>query len=331
MAKKAAAIKSKAITPEVIVDSQELQVTTTEGGLIESFVRGLSGFFTRATALETRAKQLLEEAKSWKQPTDGASDKALVEKVRTITAAKREIEDHWQITATVSRFHRRLTAARDRGVDVLEEASQLGTRLHNAYAEAERRRAREEEDRQRREAEERAKLDRERELARLEAAALEAEASSPDLSDREARFVDYYTGPYSEPARAAQHAGYKNPDQAAAKLLSQDKILQAIAAKRDALRLREQATAKRTAPVEVESVRVQADVAKGDTSRWSGEVIDAGAFLAAVLDPLARTRLGIPADVVTIDTVKLNEYARALHEQLDRWPGVRAKKTTSIR
>jgi hypothetical protein len=330
MAKKTAAPKkSTAIIPEVV--GEELQLTTNEGGLIESFVHGLTGFFTRASALETKAKSLLEEARRWKEPTDGDSDKALVERVRAITATKREIEEHWQITATVSRFHRRLTAARDRGVSVLEEATQLGTRLHNSYAEAERRRAREEEDRQRREAEQRAKLDRERELAQLEAAALEAEEQSADLSDREARFVDYYTGPYSQPATAARQAGYKNPDQAAAKLLSQDKILHAIEAKRDAQRLREQAAAKRTAPVEVESVQVKADVAKGDTSRWSGEVLDADLFLASVLDPLTRTRLGIPADVVKIDEVKLNDYARSLHEQLDRWPGVRAKKTTSIR
>jgi hypothetical protein len=330
MAKPAAA-KGKAIVPEIVVDTEELQVATTEGGLVATFLKGLTEFFNRARDLEAGAKRTLEEARKWKAPTNGDQYKALVERVRAATAAKREIEEHWQITATVSRFHRRLTAARERGITLLDEATALGTQLHNAYAEQERRRAREEEDRQRREAEERARLDRERELARLDAAALDAEAQSADLSDREARFVDYYTGPYPSPARAAQQAGYKNPDHAAAKLLSLDKILKAIEAKRDALRLREQAAAKRTAPVEIERVSVKADVAKGDTSRWSADVFDAGLLIAAVLDPLTRTRLGIPADVVTVDAVKLNEYARALHEQLDRWPGVRAKKTTSIR
>ena len=39
---------------------------------------------------------------------------------------------------------------------------------------------------------------------------------------------------------------------------------------------------------------------------------------------------GIPLDCLQINTVKLNEYARSLHEQLDRWPGVRARKTTKV-
>lgn len=316
---------------DVVPDDPEVALATQEGGQVQAFVAGLRVFFERARHLETHAKATLLTAKTWQRPTSKEEDEHLVANVRSVNAQKREVEDHWTITAMVSRFHRRLTAARDRGVGPLEEAAGIGNRLHAAWAEEERRRAREEDERQRREAEERARRDREQELADLERLALEAEASSPDLSEREARFVDYLTGPYQVPARAAQQAGFKSPEAAAARLLAMPKIAQAVEQARSAKALRDQAAARRAAPVVVEHQPVKAAVAKGGAETWSGEVYDPDAFLAALLDPMTRTRLGIPSDIATFLPAKVNEYARSLHEQIDRWPGVRHKKTTSIR
>lgn len=313
-------------------DMPDVALATSEGTQLQTFVAGLRVFFARAGELETRATQTLARARTWQLPTSKAEDEALVAQVRQVNADKREIEDHWGVTALVSRFHRRLTAARERGIAPLDDATGIGNRLHNSYAEAEKRRAREEEERIRREEERRAQEARDRELADWEAKALTAEAASPDLSERETQFVDYYTGPYaSNAARAAQQAGFKHHDQAAAKLLTTLKIQAALEARRTALALRDQAAATREAPLPVEYHAVPAEVARGGTTTWSAEVYDADSFMAALLDPKTRTMLGIPADIATYLPAKLHEYARGLHEQIDRWPGVRHKKTTSIR
>lgn len=317
---------------DVVPENPELQLATTEGSSVSSFVAGMKQFFTRAGELETRAKETLSVAKTWKQPKTKEDDEQLVAAVRRVNGEKREVEEHWTITTIVSRFHKRLTAARDRAVEPLEEAARIGNRLHADYDEQERRRAREQAEADRREKERLAQEQRDRELAQLEQQALDAEAGSPDLSDREARFVDYYAGPYAaSAARAAQQAGYKNPDQAAAKLLATPKIQQALEAKRTAIAARDQAAAKKAAPVQVQTVEVKPEVAKGGSYTWSAELLDEEALIVALLDPMTRTKLGIPTDVLTVKPAKLNEYARALHENIDRWPGVRHKKTPSIR
>lgn len=327
--------KKQTAKPEVIdvaPANPETALINQESGSVMSALAGLASWLTRSRDLETAAKQTLERAKAWKQPTTKEEDEALVAEVRAISGAKREAEEHGQVTALVSRFHKRLVAVRDRVIDPLEEAGKIGARLHAAYDEAERRRAREQAEAERRENERRAQEERDRELAALEQKALDAEASSPDLSDREARFVDYYTGPYaSSAARAAQQAGYKNPDQAAAKLLATPKIQTALEARRQALAAREQAAAVKAAPVQARAVEVKPEVAKGGSYTWSAELLDEEALIMALLDPMTRTKLGIPSDVLTIKPAKLNEYARALHENIDRWPGVRHKKTPSIR
>lgn len=324
----------KAIVPEVVPAEPthpDLALTTTEGGSIGAFIRNLTAFFTRATELERASNDALAVAKTWKQPTDGASDVALVEKVRALATTRRDVDEHWQITAVVSRFHRRLTAARDRALKPLEEATTIGNRLHNAYAIEETRRARMEEERRRFEAEQRARLDREAELAKLEAEALKAEKASPSLSEREQRFVDLYCGPGNlTPYEAARKAGYRT-DKAATDLMTLPKVRQAIDDHRRALALREQAAATRQAPVETTHEPVKAEIATAGVTRYSANVANPEAFLAAAMDPLTRTRLGIPADVLMVNDTKMNEYARSLHEQIERWPGVQLVKKTSIR
>ena len=328
MAKKA---KVDPVIVDVRPDDEEAALAIIEGGAVSAFVAGLREFFSTARSLEKAAVQTQLEARSWKKPTTLEEDTRLVEQVRAVNARRKEIDEHWSITSKVHQFHRRLTAARDRGAKALEDASSIGNRLHAQYAEEELRRAREEEERRRRAEEERQRLDQEREAQRLEAEAIRLESESEGLSEREQRFLAAYLRT-DRAVYAARDAGYRNPDQAATRLLATKKIATAIEAARAAERLRQQATAKRDEPVESVFVpESKPEVAKGAAQSWSAEVFDVGVFLAALLDPVQRTRYGIPVDVAAFDQKRLNEYARALQENIGRWPGVRAKKGSSIR
>lgn len=332
MAKKAA---SKVVTPDVIdvaPENPEMQLAIQESNPIVSFLAGFKAFLTEAGEMETKAKTDLGMARLWARPTTLEEDEALVARIRANNQEQKAIEAKWHITSVMHQFHRRLTAARDRATGARATITRIGNDLHNDYAAEQKRKEREEEDRRRRADEERARLEREQELATIEQQALAAEASSPNLSEREAQFVDYYTGPYSVPATAARQAGYKNPDQAAARLLATPKIETAIKAKRDAQALREQAAAKREAPLPAtgSSYKAPTQVATDGRTTWSCEVEDYHAFMAVLLDPKLRAQYGIPASCADYKQTELNELARSLHEQLNRVPGLRAKKNTRV-
>jgi hypothetical protein len=307
--------------------SPEASLAVNEGGLITGFLSGLKGFLQgRALELEQRANLNLAAARAMKPPTNKHEDDAVQNFVRGAKFDLKQVTDEWEITSLVHRFQRRLVAHRQRAEEPNKEAIALATRLHTTYEEQALRKAREEEDRINRERERAAREARERELEELDAKAVAAEASSPDLSDREQLFVSHYirTGNAIDAARAA---GYRDPAAQAQRLSGSEKVQKAVQAKRDAEVLRQQATAKREAPIEVERAEVKADVVtKGQRVTWSAELVDARLLVEAVLGG----RHGIPADVLTVDTAKLNEYARSLQTAIDRWPGVRAKKTTTI-
>lgn len=326
--------------------SPEQQLVTTEGGKLRTFLSlgEITRFFKRAGEIERAAKERLDIARQLKPPTDAPSD----EKIQLfIKAVKDDItiaEEHWGIAAVLHHLHRAITAARSRttGKDskgnptgMLDQAAGLAQALHNRYVEDERRRAQEEQARLNREAEQRAQEQRERELAELEAAALKAEAASPELSERERLFVDYFTGPYQNASRAAQQAGFKDPDTQSARLLKSPKVVKAIEAKRAANTIRTQAAAKREMPVQYETTTVQPNISRAagahDRTTHGAEVTDEQALLVAALDPMMRTRLGIPADIVMINRSKVNEYGSSLKELIEKWPGVRhTKKTTTV-
>lgn len=323
----------KAATPEVLdmalvdVSAEDQKLVADAGMAIRTFFSGLAAFFGTARDLEVTAKANLEKAKTLKAPTNGDEDAVIVEFVRDVAAHNKQVEDHWGITAIVSGFHRKLTAKRTLATSADEEARKIGTGLHNTYTEAERRRAAAETERQRRENEQRALDEQNAKAAALEAEAVAREEASAGLSEREQMFVDLYVL-NGNVLQAAQRAGYKDAMKQAARLITLPKIAAAIKAKQEAMTLRQQATAERAKPVEVETVQVKADTnTRGDTTTWSGEVLDAQALVEA----FRSGKYGIPADVLTVNAVKLNEYARSLHERMDLWPGVRANKKTGIR
>jgi hypothetical protein len=93
---------------------------------------------------------------------------------------------------------------------------------------------------------------------------------------------------------------------------------------------REQAAALKEAPLDVTVVDVKPDVVKAagavDRTTRKGEVLDAEKFIAAVFEG----SLGIPRDVLCIDEVKLNQYARNMEAAVNRWPGVRVVRDTKV-
>lgn len=340
--------KSVALTGEVInvqPENPETALIANEGGILTAMLQGIGRFMGQANELEAQARTMLADAKALRAtpPQNGEDDQRVQAFVRRAKDQKKTVEEHWTLTAKVSAFHKKLTAKRNIAVEALEEAERIGNDLHAKYKADAERKAREEQDRLRREAEEKARLDRERELAELEAQRLAAEATSDGLSEREQVFVDAYYRNGELGTSAARAAGYKDADKQAQRLLATPKIIAALEGKRQADQLRKQAEAKKEAPILVADVpEVRADVSKGgDRVTWSATITDVDAFLTALLDPMTRTKHGMPVDII-IDTMKqvikandnrlpaLNRYATQLHEQIGRWPGVAANKKTAV-
>lgn len=305
----------------------ELLQTRDDSMTIREWIVSLIPFFEKARALEVAAKARLASARTLTLPTNGEQDSAIQVFIRNASAENKIVEDHWKITALLHNFQRRLVTARKRATDALEEAAGMAQRLHNQYDDMEHRRVEEENRRRQREADEQARRDREAELARLEQQALDAEAASAELGFREQKFVDYITGPYPDPQRAAFHAGYKDASYHA-RLLQMPKIVAAIKAKREAIALRQQAEAKKAAPVVPADVHQEKpDVGRAGSDRTfkSGDIFNERLFVEAVIGG----QHAIPADCLMPNPVKVNEYARSMGELINRWPGCRLKKRTT--
>lgn len=315
---------SSAAVPTVL-DPDQIDITN-NANAVRAFLDKIGDLFRLGTELEQAAAHRLEEARVLPIPTSKDEDEAIQLFARGCAADKKVIENHWLITSTVHAIHRRLTARRDKGIKFLTDAQALATRQHQAYVDAERRRVAIEN--QRREAAERAEAEAKRraELDALEAEALKREKSSPDLSEREQRFVDLMVGRNRPADLAAREAGFTS-ETAASRLLGLAKIVKAVQLAREAQALRDQKAAVAEAPLDIQAhERVEAQIggAASDRSTWSAEVVDVEALIAAVFAG------DVPRDVLTVDPKKLNEYARALKKNLERWPGVRVTEKRTI-
>jgi len=312
---------------DVVPVNDDLAFTREAGALVVDFLKRAAAFFRRGEELEAAARSTLATAKAWQAPTNKAEQVALQTFIRDNNAALTRDESHWDdITKPLFRMHKRFVGRREVTAALRREATSIGNSLHNAYVEAENRKAREEQQRLQKIADDHAKAQRDIELAQLEAEALKAEAASDSLSAREQSFVAHYLGSNNAP-QAARLAGYKSPDAQALRLLQDPKVVKAIEAEKTARALRQQAAAVRQSPVNAAIVEVKADVTDGgDRTNWKAEVLDQAKFIEAVF---AGTS-GIPRDVLMIDQVRLNVLARELREQMARWPGVRAVPTTKV-
>ncbi len=334
---------AKPAEPDVLDPVPETNdIIKEETGLIRAFFAGSLAFFTRATELEREASSILSRANQLKAKHTGDKatpitrdiDEKIQVELRGAKMKRKAIDDHWEITSLASRFHKRLVAGRERAGLMADEAAEITQALHNSYARERERVAREEENRKREQEETRLREEQQAEAARLEAEALRLEAASPMLSEREERFVELVMHGLNTPATAARTVGYAKPEEQGARLMASEKIQRALESKRQASVVRQQVQATLAKPVHAVVERVRPDVTKlagsRDTKRWKAVVFDEAAFMAAVLDPKARLTHGIPTDVVTFLQPKLNELARALHEKMNTWPGVRAEEDRSL-
>lgn len=313
-----------------LIPEDEAQIISIDGGVILGWLQKAAEFFRTGRELEKSALSVLATAKGLIVPTTADADVVIQKFIQRTTADKKEIEAHWGICAVVHRVHRRLTAKRDVGVKALEEANQIGNRLHNAYTAAERRRAEEEENRRREQAEFEARQLREQELARAEQDAVEREAASPDLSDREARFVEAVWQGRNTPETSARLAGYRDPRAAALKLAGQQKILDAIKAKQDAAEIRRQAAVRAAAPIVPDYQEVTPDIKKAagafDRTTVSGVIVDVDALRQAYLSG----KYGLPADLMEPVQRVVNDLARQMGPRLNTIPGLRYKSETKV-
>lgn len=345
MAKKPTAPKGQP-APEVLpavsplTDNAELIETQSISSGLSSFLASLRPFFAKAAILENDARHRFERAKLLEMPRSVAEHEEIQRFARECRAGKAATVAHWEITKIAYRLHSCLTGARKRATDFDDAAFERANQLHNAYVAAEQRRVAEEERRRREEAERLERERREREAAELERAAVEAEAASPHLSARELAFVDgvmrrcgarFLDGPVDvTPAvlvTIAAAAGYKDAERQGPRLWASAKVQDAVRARVEAERVRQQAAAVKAAPVavEVEAVRPELGRVASSATRWKARVTDKAALFEAV-------KAGaVPADVFMVDMVKLNEYARALKGALNNWPGVEATPDTRLR
>lgn len=310
-----------------ILELPEAEPTALDGPTISGFLSRLGPFFQRAGQLEQASRDALDASRIVPPPTTPEEDERIQVRIKANTAGRKEVEEHWKVSAAITAFRNRLTAARGRATLNYESANERLQRLHNDFAEKARREAAQEQERLRREAVARAEAERDAEAQRLEDAAVAAEQATADLSEREQVFVDYVTGPYPDPNRAATRAGFKDGFKAAARLMALPKIQAAITAKQEAKRIRDQAAAVQAAPLNVrtETARPALHRAAGasDRTTHSAELLDPKAFIAA-----HRRDPSVPDEAFLVNTFWLNEQAKSIFQQVERLVGVRYKKST---
>jgi hypothetical protein len=304
----------------------EAELTQADALSVDSFLRNLGPFFRQAGELERASQDALAASRLVQPPATPEADEAIQTTIKAHTAGRKAVEAHWGITTLFSQFHKRLTAARGRATGNYEDASNRLQRLHNDFVEAARRKAAAEQERIRQENERKAQADRDAELARLEEEAVKAEAASADLSEREEIFVDLVASGVTA-SQAAHRAGYKDTTRGL-KMLEMPKIQAAITAKQDAKRIRDQKAAVAEQPLTVRHEEVKADVRRAagaaDRTYHHADILDAEAFVKAAL---AGT-YGIPAAALLPNQVWLNDQAKSLQQQIERWPGIAYRKTT---
>ena len=179
--------------PEVVGQDEHLDlVRGLEAGITQFFL-GAGKFFKGAASLRVLATETLARAEALTVPTDDASDMLAQRVVIDSTKGRKANTDHWEpITKTFHRVHKVLTSGRGQADKDFVRSASIGNRHHSDYVAEMERKARIEQQRLDRLAREAAQRERDEETRRLEEERLKLEADSPNLSEREQRFVNAY-------------------------------------------------------------------------------------------------------------------------------------------
>lgn len=277
---------------------------------------------TEALSLRQRAEGLTIR--------DRSSHEQALEDVRMVKGLQRKIADHYKpIKQGIDALKRQVLDLERRDLAPGAYFLSVVEPMALAYADTQRRLEREAAERKRLEDEEQQRRVREAERDALEREALSREAASPDLSDREQRFVTAMLRD-PNPYNAAVTAGFANPTAAAARLMGTPKIAAALGAARDAEALRRQAeaVAKRPITTTQRTVATQVGSVKGVTERtyYAAVVVDPHALIGLVLAGKVDRRALMPNQTF------LNSEAEQLRETFESvyGPAVALKKTSGF-
>ena len=278
----------------------------------------------KALAFQTEAKAILARGVS-----DAVSHGAALTAMREGKRNQRGIKEHWmKAIRWLEERQRDIRMIMAMDLELVEPGVTGLSQAALAYETVEKEKARIAQEAARRKAEDEARAKREEELARLEREAAAAEQQSEQLSDRERAFVQavFQMMPHTD---AARHAGYKDPQAHAERLMRTPKITYALEALRQTSEIRAQQAAVAQKPIEVTAPPpVQSTLAKVAGTRTvvthKGEALDSAACIAQFK---AGGEDAPPADLFMVNPVKLNEYARAMHGEIERWAGIRYVRT----
>ena len=310
---------------EIVGEGEELVLARSVSTELQTFVGNLQVFVAEVRALEDRAVGLELSAGRLPETVTKKSAAKAQELVSNARAGKRDIPDTWTILKRVQALVKAMIAKRKIAELAFDSAIKVGQSHYFAWADAEKRRIAEEQETVRLAAEATARKEREKELAAIEQAALDAEAGTAELSERELSFVEYVVGGQTA-VQAAAAVGYANPAARAKKLIATAKIRKAIDAKREAASIREEAAVVKSTPLDIEETATEeTDLKEGRRNR-SAELLDEDALRSAVIEG----KYGIPQDVLMVNPVALNSYARDMGSLINRWPGVRLKTKRSL-
>ena len=323
--------------PEVVGQSEHLELVRSLQDGITTFFRGASVFFEGASLLREEAKLMLARAEALTVPTDDASDKIVQRVVIDSTRGRKANTEHWEpITKTFHKVHKVLTGGRGEAEKDFVRSASIGNRHHSDYVAEQERKARIEQQRLDRLAREAAQRERDEENRRLEEERLTLEADSPNLSDREQRFVNAYDR-HGSVLQAEQTAGYKSGY--GVKLIDREKIQAALELLVKTREVARQQEIVKTAPIIPKATAVVRStvshvVGAGSRKQRGANIYDEAALIEAILmqaaNPPGDGEPVIPTDVLTIKAPKVNEYARSLGRGINEWPGVRFTEETNV-
>jgi hypothetical protein len=241
-------------------------------------------------------------------------------------ALKRAIEEHY------STIKKPLNDARNTVLDMerahlapVLEAIRLAERADVEYVREQQRIEAEERERRRLEAEAEERERRAEEAAKIEAEASALESASEELSARERVFVrEVMAWGAATPAawlKAARLAGYKDPQQAADRLVKSQKIQHAITSAQEAAALRKAAERVQSAPVNVAPVEVESQIGtvSGTSLRtyYSCGAVDLQALILAVAENI-KSGDGSMVLALEANMPYLNSQARDLKAMFER-------------
>ena len=329
--------KLQVVEPDVVEQYAHLELVRSLQDGITTFFRSAGLFFKGASVLREDAKIMVTRAEALTVPTDDASDKIVQRVVIDSNQGRKANKAHWEpITQTFHKVHKVLTSGRGEAEKDFVRAAGIGNRHHSDYVAEQERKARIEQQRVDRLAREAAQRERDEETRRLEEERLKIEADSPNLSDREQRFVNAYDR-HGDTIRAEREAGYKKGY--GAKLLDREKIQSALELLVKTREVERQQREVRQAPVipkATPAVRPAFSHVLGASSRKQrgAEIYDEAALIEAILtqaaNPPADGEPVIPTDILTIKATKVNEYSRSLGRVINEWPGVRFTEQTKV-